>query len=49
MFFFIGGVQPKTVILTKQTRVCPHCGHAEICQKRVDANTGQNVLKIAYF
>jgi DNA-directed RNA polymerase subunit RPC12/RpoP len=36
MFFFIGGVQPKTVTLTKQTRVCPNCGHPEICQKRVD-------------
>ncbi len=36
MFFFIGGVQPKTVTLIKQTRVCPFCGHPEICQKRVD-------------
>jgi RNA polymerase subunit RPABC4/transcription elongation factor Spt4 len=36
MFFFIGGIQPKTVILTKQARVCPHCGHPEICRKRVD-------------
>jgi hypothetical protein len=36
MFFFIGGVQPKTVTLTKQTKRCPICGHPEICQKRVD-------------
>jgi RNA polymerase subunit RPABC4/transcription elongation factor Spt4 len=36
MFFFIGGVQPKTVTLAKQTRVCPLCGHPEISQKRVD-------------
>jgi RNA polymerase subunit RPABC4/transcription elongation factor Spt4 len=36
MFFFIGGVQPKTVILNKQAKVCPQCGHPEICQKRVD-------------
>jgi RNA polymerase subunit RPABC4/transcription elongation factor Spt4 len=36
MFFFIGGVQPKTVTLTKVTRVCTVCGHPEISQKRVD-------------
>jgi RNA polymerase subunit RPABC4/transcription elongation factor Spt4 len=36
MFFFIGGVQPKTKTVTKQTNVCPVCGHPEICQKRVD-------------
>jgi DNA-directed RNA polymerase subunit RPC12/RpoP len=36
MFFFIGGVQPRTVTLKKEVRVCSVCGHPEICQKRVD-------------
>jgi len=36
MFFFIGGVQPKTVLIDRQARSCPACGHFEIHQKRVD-------------
>lgn len=36
MFFFIGGVQPKTVRLDKQARLCPVCGHNEVHLKRVD-------------
>jgi RNA polymerase subunit RPABC4/transcription elongation factor Spt4 len=36
MFFFIGGVQPKTVRLDKQARLCPVCGHNEVYLKRVD-------------
>jgi RNA polymerase subunit RPABC4/transcription elongation factor Spt4 len=36
MFFFIGGIQPKTVLIDKQARSCPACGHFEINQKRVD-------------
>lgn len=36
MFFFIGGVQPKTVRLDKQARLCPVCGHQEVYLKRVD-------------
>ena len=36
MFFFIGGIQPKTVLIDKQARTCPACGHFEIQQKRVD-------------
>jgi RNA polymerase subunit RPABC4/transcription elongation factor Spt4 len=36
MFFVIGGVQPRTVTLTKVSRVCSVCGHPEISQKRVD-------------
>jgi hypothetical protein len=36
MFFFIGGVQPKTVRLDKQARLCPVCGHQEVHLKRVD-------------
>jgi RNA polymerase subunit RPABC4/transcription elongation factor Spt4 len=36
MFFFIGGVQPKTVNLEKQSRVCPVCSHTSLNLKRVD-------------
>lgn len=36
MFFFIGGVQPKTIILDKQAKSCPSCGHIEVYLKRVD-------------
>jgi RNA polymerase subunit RPABC4/transcription elongation factor Spt4 len=36
MFFFIGGVQPKTIRLDKQPRFCPVCGHQEVYLKRVD-------------
>lgn len=36
MFFFIGGIQPKTIIVDKQARSCPACGHIEVYQKRVD-------------
>jgi ribosomal protein S27AE len=36
MFFFIGGVQPKTVRLDKQARLCPACQHSAVYLKRVD-------------
>ena len=36
MFFFIGGIQPKTVLVDKQPRSCPACGHVGMYQKRVD-------------
>ena len=36
MFFFIGGLQPKTVLIEKQRRACPSCGHFEVSKKRVD-------------
>jgi RNA polymerase subunit RPABC4/transcription elongation factor Spt4 len=36
MFFFIGGVQPKTVRLDKRSRLCPRCGHNELYLQRVD-------------
>ncbi|MFW6146783.1 MAG: zinc ribbon domain-containing protein [Thermodesulfobacteriota bacterium] len=36
MFFFIGGIQPKTVTLEKQARTCPRCGHVGLSLKRVD-------------
>lgn len=36
MFFIIGGVQPKTVRLDKQARLCPVCSCDEVYLKRVD-------------
>jgi RNA polymerase subunit RPABC4/transcription elongation factor Spt4 len=36
MFFFIGGVQPRTVCLDKRARSCPVCSHTEVYLKRVD-------------
>jgi RNA polymerase subunit RPABC4/transcription elongation factor Spt4 len=36
MFFFIGGIQPKTVLIDKQARSCSRCGHVEVYLKRVD-------------
>ena len=36
MFFFIGGVQPKTVRLDMQARLCPVCHHSTVYLKRVD-------------
>jgi len=36
MFFFIGGIQPKTVLVDKQARSCSRCGHFEVYLKRVD-------------
>jgi len=36
MFFFIGGIQPKTVRLKKQAGSCPNCAHPEVYLKRVD-------------
>ena len=36
MFFLIGGVQPKTVILDDIPRMCPACGLAQGRLKRVD-------------
>ena len=36
MFFFIGGVQPKTVKLDEQPRMCPSCGLYQARLKRVD-------------
>jgi len=36
MFFFIGGIQPKTVLVDKQARSCSRCGHVEVYLKRVD-------------
>jgi len=35
-FFFIGGVQPKTVQLDKNPRTCPICGLSGAFLKRVD-------------
>jgi rRNA maturation endonuclease Nob1 len=36
MFFFIGGLQPKTVLIDRQVRDCSACGHHEVHLKRVD-------------
>ncbi|NVL93582.1 MAG: zinc ribbon domain-containing protein [Desulfobacterales bacterium] len=36
MFFLIGGVQPKTILVDKQARSCPACGHFEVFLKRAD-------------
>lgn len=36
MFFFIGGIQPKTVILDSAPRLCPACGLAQARLKRID-------------
>lgn len=36
MFFLIGGIQPKTILVDKQARSCPACGHFQVFQKRVD-------------
>ncbi|RLB43440.1 MAG: zinc-ribbon domain-containing protein [Deltaproteobacteria bacterium] len=36
MFFFIGGVQPKTVTLDETPRMCPVCGLYQARLKRID-------------
>ena len=36
MFFFIGGIQPKTVVLNKQPQLCPACGYNQLYLKRID-------------
>ncbi|MFH0845028.1 MAG: zinc ribbon domain-containing protein [Pseudomonadota bacterium] len=36
MFFFIAGIQPKTINLDEQLRMCPSCGLYQARMKRVD-------------
>ena len=36
MFFFIAGIQPKTVKLEEQPQMCPSCGLYQAFRKRVD-------------
>jgi hypothetical protein len=36
MFFFIGGIQPKTVTIEETPRLCPSCGLAQARLKRID-------------
>ncbi|MFQ6037255.1 MAG: zinc ribbon domain-containing protein, partial [Candidatus Aminicenantales bacterium] len=36
VFFFIGGIQPRTVRLDRQPRSCPVCGRPEVFRERVD-------------
>lgn len=35
-FFFIGGVQPKTVVLDETPRLCSNCGLFQARLKRID-------------
>jgi RNA polymerase subunit RPABC4/transcription elongation factor Spt4 len=36
MFFFIGGIQPRTKIVDKQARLCPACRQIKVYRKRID-------------
>ncbi|MGD9506042.1 MAG: zinc ribbon domain-containing protein [Syntrophobacteraceae bacterium] len=36
MFLFVGGIQPKTVVIDESPRICPVCGLAQARLKRVD-------------
>jgi ribosomal protein L32 len=36
MFFFIGGIQPKTVTVEERSRMCPSCGLYQARLIRVD-------------
>jgi uncharacterized CHY-type Zn-finger protein len=36
MFFFIGGIQPRTVTVDDTPRLCPGCGLAQARLKRTD-------------
>jgi len=36
MYFVIGGVQPRTVLLSRQPRTCPACGYPKLFLKRID-------------
>ncbi len=36
MFFFIAGIQPKTIVLDEHPRMCPSCGLLQAVLKRVD-------------
>jgi predicted RNA-binding Zn-ribbon protein involved in translation (DUF1610 family) len=36
VFFFVGGIQPKTIDLGKQSSPCPSCGLYQTRLKRVD-------------
>jgi hypothetical protein len=40
MFFFIGGVQPKKVILAQEPDVCPSCAFQKLYRKRIDQYIG---------
>lgn len=33
---FIGGVQPRTVVLEDQARSCPYCGRVAVRRQRID-------------
>lgn len=36
MFFFIGGIQPKTILIKEKISLCPYCSQMQVDLKRVD-------------
>ena len=36
MFFFIAGLQPRTILLDKTHQACPSCGQYQAVKKRTD-------------
>lgn len=36
MFFFIGGIQPKTVFVDRNPKPCSSCGQVKLYLKRID-------------
>jgi RNA polymerase subunit RPABC4/transcription elongation factor Spt4 len=36
MFFFIGGIQPRTTVIERKPGTCPYCSHNDIRLKRTD-------------
>jgi hypothetical protein len=36
MFFFIGGIQPRTVRIDRAPRACPRCGRSSLFRERTD-------------
>lgn len=36
MFFFIGGIQPKTIVVDREPVLCPSCGRLSAFYKRID-------------
>jgi predicted RNA-binding Zn-ribbon protein involved in translation (DUF1610 family) len=36
MFFFIAGIQPRTLVLDQRPKKCPSCGRIQAVEKRTD-------------
>jgi len=36
MFFFIGGIQPRTILVDEQPKSCSACGFGKVYLKRID-------------